>query len=135
MQCYFCSDLHASLRKYRKLFALLEAEHPEVLLLGGDLLPPAGDPSWHTAAAGGDFVEGFLIPEFTRLGRHLAERAPQTLVILGNDDPRAFEEAFLAAARRGVWSYLYNRRRPHSSLDGATPDQAYFTTLPLRPAA
>ena len=26
-------------------------------------------------------------------------------------------------------------RRPHSSLDGATPDQAYFTTLPLRLAA
>jgi hypothetical protein len=25
--------------------------------------------------------------------------------------------------------------RPHQSLDGATPDQAYFTTLPLRAAA
>jgi hypothetical protein len=25
-----------------------------------------------------------------------------------------------------------NRRRPHSSLDGSTPDQAYFTPLPLR---
>ena len=24
---------------------------------------------------------------------------------------------------------------PHSSLDGGTPDQAYFTPLPLRPAA
>ena len=30
---------------------------------------------------------------------------------------------------------LYNRRRPHSSLDGNTPDQAYFTALPLRMAA
>jgi hypothetical protein len=27
---------------------------------------------------------------------------------------------------------LYNVRRPHSSLDGMTPDQAYFTPLPLR---
>ncbi|HUI94515.1 MAG TPA: hypothetical protein VLX44_02075 [Xanthobacteraceae bacterium] len=26
-------------------------------------------------------------------------------------------------------------RRPHSSLDGMTPDQAYFTPLPLRLAA
>jgi hypothetical protein len=25
---------------------------------------------------------------------------------------------------------LYNRRRPHSSLDGDTPDQAYFNSLP-----
>jgi hypothetical protein len=30
---------------------------------------------------------------------------------------------------------LYNRRRPHSSLDGTTPDHAYFTTLPLRMVA
>ena len=30
---------------------------------------------------------------------------------------------------------LYNRRRPHSSLDGTTPDHAYFTPLPLRMAA
>ena len=30
---------------------------------------------------------------------------------------------------------LYNRRRPHSSLDGNTPDHAYFTPLPLRTAA
>jgi hypothetical protein len=26
-------------------------------------------------------------------------------------------------------------RRPHSSLDGTTPDQAYFNSLPLRSAA
>jgi putative transposase len=30
---------------------------------------------------------------------------------------------------------LYNGRRPQSSLDGATPDQAYFTPPPLRLAA
>jgi len=30
---------------------------------------------------------------------------------------------------------LYNRRRPHSSLDDTTPDQAYFTPLPIRMAA
>ena len=30
---------------------------------------------------------------------------------------------------------FYNRRRPHASLDGTTPDQAYFTPLQLRLAA
>jgi len=30
---------------------------------------------------------------------------------------------------------FYNGRHPHSSLDGATPDQAYFTPLPIRTAA
>ena len=54
-----------------------------------------------------------------------------------------YEEVYLRAydsvseARASIGRYLdfYNGRRPHSSLDGATPDQAYFTTLPLRMAA
>jgi putative transposase len=54
-----------------------------------------------------------------------------------------YEEVYLRAydgvgeARSSIGRYLdfYNRRRPHSSLDGATPDQAYFIPLPLRLAA
>ena len=30
---------------------------------------------------------------------------------------------------------FYNGRRPHASLDGNTPDQAYFNPLPIRMAA
>jgi putative transposase len=54
-----------------------------------------------------------------------------------------YEEVYLRAyetvgeARNSIGRYLefYNRRRPHSSLDGSTPDQAYFTSLPIRSAA
>ena len=54
-----------------------------------------------------------------------------------------YEEVYLRAydsvsdARNSIGRYLdfYNGRRPHSSLDDATPDQAYFTILPLRAAA
>jgi putative transposase len=54
-----------------------------------------------------------------------------------------YEEVYLRAndtaseARASIGRYLdfYNRRRPHSSLDGTTPDHAYFTSLPLRMAA
>src|SRR5665647_1623414 len=54
-----------------------------------------------------------------------------------------YEEVYLRAyetvgeARSSIGRYLdfYNGRRPHSSLDGATPDQAYFNSLPLRLAA
>ena len=49
-----------------------------------------------------------------------------------------YEEVYLRAydsvseARASIGRYLdfYNGRRPHSSLDGTTPDQAYFTPLP-----
>ena len=54
-----------------------------------------------------------------------------------------YEEVYLRAydsvceARASIGRYLdfYNGRRPHSSLDGTTPDQAYFTALPIRTAA
>ena len=54
-----------------------------------------------------------------------------------------YEEVYLRAyesvsdARSSIGRYLdfYNTRRPHQSLDGGTPDQVYFTKLPLRVAA
>jgi putative transposase len=54
-----------------------------------------------------------------------------------------YEEVYLRAyesvsdARSSIGRYLdfYNTRRPHQSLDGGTPDQAYFTKLPFRVAA
>jgi putative transposase len=54
-----------------------------------------------------------------------------------------YEEVYLRAydnvseARASIGRYLdfFNSRRPHSSLDGMTPDRAYFTPLPFRAAA
>jgi putative transposase len=48
---------------------------------------------------------------------------------------RAYDSVSEARASLGRYLDFYNRRRPHSSLDGATPNQAYFTPLPLRLAA
>ncbi|MCK4413542.1 MAG: metallophosphoesterase [Candidatus Eisenbacteria sp.] len=110
MHCFFSSDLHGSVARYRKLFALIEAERPEVVLLGGDLLPMAGDESWAETVGGEDFIHDFLAPEFKRLAVVLGDHAPRTLLILGNDDPRAFEAAFLEVARQGTWEYLHDRR-------------------------
>jgi len=54
-----------------------------------------------------------------------------------------YEEVYLHAydtvtqAREGLQRYFqfYNERRPHSSLDGKTPDSMYFNALPLQKAA
>jgi putative transposase len=48
---------------------------------------------------------------------------------------RAYDTASEARALIGRYLDFYNRRRPHSSLDGNTPDHAYFTPLPIRMAA
>ena len=54
-----------------------------------------------------------------------------------------YEEVYLKAydsvshARKSIGTYfhLYNSFRPHSSLDGRTPDEAYFNIPPLKLAA
>jgi len=48
---------------------------------------------------------------------------------------RAYEGISDARASIGRDLDFYNSRRPHSGLDGITPDHAYFTPLPLRLAA
>ena len=48
---------------------------------------------------------------------------------------RAYDNVSDARASIGRYFDFYNGRRPHSSLDGMTPDQAYFPPLPLRLAA
>ena len=48
---------------------------------------------------------------------------------------RGYDSVSEACASIGQYLTFYNGRRPHSSLDGKTPDQAYFTPLPLRLAA
>jgi putative transposase len=48
---------------------------------------------------------------------------------------RAYESVADALQSIGRYLDFYNTKRPHQSLDGATPDQAYFTKLRLRVAA
>jgi transposase InsO family protein len=48
---------------------------------------------------------------------------------------RAYES--VADAKSGIGKYFlfYNSRRPHTALDGATPDTVYFESQPLAAAA
>jgi putative transposase len=45
---------------------------------------------------------------------------------------RAYDSVSEARASIGRYLHFYNGRRPHSSLDGTTRDEAYFTPPPLR---
>jgi hypothetical protein len=48
---------------------------------------------------------------------------------------RAYDSVSEARASIGRYFDFYDGRRPHASLDGNTPDQAYFNPLPIRMAA
>ena len=48
---------------------------------------------------------------------------------------RAYDSVGDARASLGRYIEFYNTRRPHSSLDRMTPDEAYFGLQPLQAAA
>ncbi len=48
---------------------------------------------------------------------------------------RAYDSVGQARASLGRYLDFYNRKRPHSGLDGRTPEKAYFDHMPQRAAA
>lgn len=108
--CFFVSDLHGHPDRYAALLRTIADELPAALFLGGDLLPTG-----HTALAPfdhahRDFVSDYLAVEFERLRTTLGSSYPRVFLILGNDDSRSEEAAFLVAAGRGTWEYIHDRR-------------------------
>lgn len=108
--CLFVSDLHGDESRWRTLLALIRAERPRGVFLGGDLLPHEMFSLAGITVRHRDFVGGFLAPSFLALRDELGERAPEVFLVPGNDDPRAEEAALLDAATRGAWHYAHPRR-------------------------
>ena len=48
---------------------------------------------------------------------------------------KAYDSVSTAKASLGAYLNFYNTRRPHSSLDGQTPDTIYFAALPQNKVA
>lgn len=117
MNCFFVSDLHGQTSRYEKLFEAIIHERPNVVLLGGDILPGISDLRSDSAASSGDFIQDYLAPSLWELRARLGEEYPVILTILGNDDPRC-EEATLAASSQGqLYLYIHGQRARISGFD------------------
>jgi Icc-related predicted phosphoesterase len=106
-ECFFVSDLHGRIERYRVLFDAMSAERPRAVFIGGDIMP-------HPGARGGpaDFIGGFLLPGFARVREAVGESYPRVFIILGNEDPRVIERSVIEAADAGLFSYMHGRREP-----------------------
>ena len=102
-RCFFVSDLHGRGDRYRKLFAVIEEERPQAIFLGGDLLPQV----WASRLASGDFVTDVLEPGFRQIHERSGDDPIGVFLILGNDDDRTSEGAFLDGDHRGLWTYVH----------------------------
>ncbi|MFH0944156.1 MAG: metallophosphoesterase [Planctomycetota bacterium] len=109
-RCLFASDIHGQVDRYEKLIRTIESARPDAVFLGGDLLP-----SPFMALSSGmplheDFVNGYLAKRFELLRERLLDAYPKVFLVLGNDDGKFEEAAFLDVASRGLWTYAHDRR-------------------------
>jgi Icc-related predicted phosphoesterase len=105
---FFVTDLHGYLSRYQKLFQVILAERPEVVLLGGDILPngvfyPQGTPEK-------SFIHSVLQNGFESVKENLSLSYPKILLILGNDDPRVEENELAEGESLGLWTYIHLRK-------------------------
>lgn len=105
---FFVSDLHGALSRYQKLFQVILTERPDVVLLGGDLLPH-GLSSPHDLAEK-SFIQAILQEGFEEVKTQLSSAYPQILLILGNDDTCAEEIELMQGELLGLWNYLHFRK-------------------------
>jgi Icc-related predicted phosphoesterase len=108
--CFFASDLHGQPERYEKLWRAIEDAVPAAVFLGGDLLPSGMMGLVSLDPAHRDFVNDFLSPGFETVRQRLGTRYPEVFLVLGNDDGRFEEAAFLDVAATGMWVYAHNRR-------------------------
>jgi len=116
VQCFFASDLHGRVDRYRTLLVRIQADRPDAVFLGGDLLPMPLAAMRARDVGPPDFVRAFLEVELSRLRDALGDAYPEIFLILGNDDPRVEESAVLEVADRGLWRYAHNRRLEFADL-------------------
>ena len=102
-QCFFVSDLHGQINRYKALFSKIKQEKPGAVFLGGDLLPSFG------ARGGSNFIKDYLSREFIEVRNQLKQDYPRVFLILGNDDGRSQEEELInCMVQDEIWEYLHN---------------------------
>ncbi len=109
MHCLFVSDLHGHVDRYEALFAAIEREAPDVVLMGGDLFPHRMTRGQPREQVHPEFLWSRLVPWFRALREGMKDRYPHVLIILGNDDGRRIEGDMLRVQAEGVWEYLHGR--------------------------
>ena len=108
--CLFVSDLHGKTERYQNLLSAIAHKRPDFVFLGGDILPSGIASLTSSGLALSDFINSYLIPQFSTLRDTLADRYPDIFIILGNDDARYEEENLIRGESDGLWHYAHNSK-------------------------
>ena len=108
-ECLFATDLHGKKNRYELLFDYIREKPADILLLGGDLLPPFMPRPDSSGPARESFLDDILVRGFSGLKELLGARYPEVFLIMGNDDPRFFESSLISSGK-GLWTFINQRR-------------------------
>ena len=92
--------MHGNVKKFQKLFDIVEKEKPEGVFIGGDILP--------NQFVMGLEISSFLDKEFFSKVKKFKVKI-RFFVIMGNDDPKVFENIFIDAEREGLIDYVSSK--------------------------
>ncbi|MFH1728245.1 MAG: metallophosphoesterase [Pseudomonadota bacterium] len=110
-KCFFVTDLHGDIVKYNKLFKYIIKKTPEIIFVGGDILPSAFSCLTNNNHKNYDnFINDFLSPQLFILRKKLKKQYPKIYLILGNDDPKINEVHLIEAEKKGLWNYIHFKK-------------------------
>jgi Icc-related predicted phosphoesterase len=116
-RCFFVCDLHGKIPRYEKLFAQIRKEKPDVIFIGGDILPSQMIVQKPYNGVHENFITDFIAPELRKLRNELGNKYPHIYLILGNDDPRREETTVLELDAEGLWYYSHQKFYHHHGFD------------------
>ena len=104
MKGIFVSDIHGSIPRFQHLFQIIRKETPDAVFLGGDLLP------LHLTKHANmeDFVRTILFTEMKKIQSEYNKKI-RFFLIMGNDDPRMYEQFFIKADKAGILNYVHQK--------------------------
>ncbi len=112
MRGIFVSDLHGKKDRYEKLIQVIRGEGPDAVFIGGDILPGFIGSKKKVK----DFLDEYLFNPLSEI-RDRSNRDIRCFVIMGNDDPREFEQILLEADERGEVDYINQKCKRYENTD------------------
>ncbi len=108
--CFFVSDLHGNTRRYHKLFERIAIEKPDAVFIGGDILPSGLYSFTKEHLVPEEFIDDFLTGRLVELKEKLKTLFPRIFLIMGNDDGKAYEPLVTGLEKKGLISYVHNKK-------------------------
>jgi len=108
----FVSDLHGKENRYEKLIQVIREEEPDAVFIGGDILPGFIRSKKKVKR----FLDEFLFNPLSEI-REDSDLDIRCFIIMGNDDPRKFEQILLEADEKGNVDYINQRCVTYGGID------------------